>query len=1041
MDIQNRIDIIKKNAYDRKIKLFSFLENYPFYFNDDDTQLSLNDYITNEILTLENNEDKQNNYTYWVNGGLSWYYWYNNMLTVPDLNIDVKNFDNTMSMSISNLKFNYIFNDMNLWNQKIIRLYEFVYYINRILDSYGFNCSIECSNFDYHVNPDGTQEFKSKQLDIKKPPFYNIKLVFNSYQSNEMDISGGATSPKTKKRGFTRSELKKRVLIATRKLKEQNKKNQSIIDREMLILENFKDKLKVATEFNIKTDEDMLKGKILLEFNLELYIPKNNISFDIQKFRNAYLAVNNNNPDIKLIAIKGYKNLPSIYTRQFLNRLNMVGLMTTTILNLSKAETKIEPESELSVDNIRQKIFINQLENLTEKQFDEIKKEIISMNLKLGGLLYNSQPTQFDKNYEDYKQNKSIILIEILEIMIILYNYTYSKIKNFNIFFTDRVNNIKHEYTCKYYVNFIDFIDRYFMTLFRPSVNAFVREINKELYATHKVKLFIAGGDSMRRYVYDSSKTADIDTKLHFKNAQSAPGKQQSKEEIVKSINDIVIKHTVNLRNYFEEYKKTNRVLGTIISEQNKGIKVFTVNDSTLPTGHPCNSYLDVSVDVLINVEKNYQFRNRKIDANKTLPVNLYSIDFRYPVDLTENKNKTITRRNEQHYKRQVALLDIVLSDDKDFDESDFVEVDGIAYASKKFLIKDLETTYNNDEMALGRLSNGKVEKDKIRYTELTNDTDVLHMFTHDARRLYSDAIKNFEEYAILRSDVKEAYDKFINNTNDRLKEIYNKIKLKNHLSKHDISYICSLDKRVIDSIPDELRYIKTLFLSIWNNDIIPRQAGLLLESGIKEQSNEIIPVLIKIKEKQELTIFDFFIIKDNFHKIKSNIRTLGYNDLGFLFEQIINFKINLPFEKLDKYDPHYQQFSEANVNDKENSIYKVFSYLCNTDLNNDEDENNFKHIISYAASSIEKILKSIDPNADFKTSVGNLGIVNTCIVPPQPILSEAEKKAERAAKAKATREANKKAAEKAAAERAAAEAQKAATASAARALRATKRQ
>ena len=70
------------------------------------------------------------------------------------------------------------------------------------------------------------------------------------------------------------------------------------------------------------------------------------------------------------------------------------------------------------------------------------------------------------------------------------------------------------------------------------------------------------------------------------------------------------------------------------------------------------------------------------------MPVNLYSIDFRYPVDLTENKNKTITRRNEQHYKRQVALLDIVLSDDKDFDESDFVEVDGIAYASKKFFSK-----------------------------------------------------------------------------------------------------------------------------------------------------------------------------------------------------------------------------------------------------------------------------------------------------------------------------------------------------------------
>jgi hypothetical protein len=916
------------------------------------------------------------------------------------------------------------------------------------LDSYGFNCSIECSNFDYHVEPDGTQVFNSEQLDIKKRPFYNIKLVFNSYQSNEMDISGGAKPPK---RNLTRSELKRRFSNAATKLKELNKKNQSIIDREMLILENFKDKLKNAMEFNIKDHVDILKGKILLEFNLELFIPKNKIVFNIQKFRNAYLIVNNNNPNKKQIAITGYEKLPPIYARQFLNRLNMFGLMTTTILNLSKAETKIEPESELSIDNIRQKIFTNQLQNLTEKQFNEIKKEIIEMNSKLEGLLYNpsnlkieellynGQPTPFDKNYEDYQQNKSIILIEILEIIIILYNYTYSNIINFNIFFTDRVNNIKHEYTCKYYVNFIDFIDRYFMTLFRPSINAFVREINKELYATHKVKLFIAGGDSMRRYVYDSSKTADIDTKLHFKNAQSAPGKQQSKEDIVKSINDIIIKHTVNLRNYFEEYKKDNRVLGTIISDKNNGIEVFTVNDTTLPTGHPCNKYLDATVDVLINVEKNYQFRNRKIDANKTLPVNLYSIDFRYPVDLIENITIN-TRRFKHHYKRQVALLDIVLSDDKDFDESDFVEVDGIAYASKKFLIKDLETTYNNDEMALGRLSNGKVEKDKIRYTELINNEDVLHMFTADATRLYSDAIKNFEEYAGLRSDVKERYDKFINNTNDRLKEIYNKIKSKNHLSKHDISYICSLDKRVIDSIPDELRYIKELFLSIWNNDIIPRQAGLLLESGINQEGKEIIPVLRKIKEKQELTIFDFFIIKDNFDKIKSDIKEQGYNNLGFLLQEILNFKINLPFEKLDKYDPQYQEFSEKNVNDKENSMYKVFSYLCNTNLNNDEDENNFKHVISYAASSIEKILKSIDPNAVFNPRVRNLGIVNTCIAPP-PTLSEAEKKAERAAKARATREANKKAAEEAAAAKARAETQKSSAATAARAARASKRQ
>ena len=43
------------------------------------------------------------------------------------------------------------------------------------------------------------------------------------------------------------------------------------------------------------------------------------------------------------------------------------------------------------------------------------------------------------------------------------------------------------------------------MTLFRPAINAFIVEINRELFQNHNVKLFIAGGDAMRRYNYDIS--------------------------------------------------------------------------------------------------------------------------------------------------------------------------------------------------------------------------------------------------------------------------------------------------------------------------------------------------------------------------------------------------------------------------------------------------------------------------------------------------------------------------------------------------------
>ena len=90
----------------------------------------------------------------------------------------------------------------------------------------------------------------------------------------------------------------------------------------------------------------------------------------------------------------------------------------------------------------------------------------------------------------------------------------------FNIFFIEKIRENINKYSAinGTYEKFIDYVERWLMSIFRPAINSFIIEINDELYKKYNIKLFIAGGDAMRRYNYNISSTKDIDTKLYIRN-------------------------------------------------------------------------------------------------------------------------------------------------------------------------------------------------------------------------------------------------------------------------------------------------------------------------------------------------------------------------------------------------------------------------------------------------------------------------------------------------------------------------------------------
>lgn len=701
INIQEQVNLFRNKAYQTKKNLFSFLETFKII--EGEHPLAINDYITDKFLLLEKNINNQNEYTYWIDGGLSWYYWYKK-------NLKQANDEEIVSMSICNLKFHYIFNEILSWNNKTKELYFLTIELQKLLKTKGIDSEIVITNFSY--TPNSVPEFDFKySLSPSKEPFFNIKLILKS------DIkSGGAKAPKGK---IDRNLLKlKREAFKKYRAEE-------IKERE---IENFKDGI---SNFNI-SDLPSLHDKIIVEYQLEYFSPNENKNkqkkpLDITLFKDYYI-------DEYESFVEYSSFLSPLFARKLLNRLNLIGMLTYSYLNTARAEI----ESGINIEKIRQTLF-------------------------------------FDKMLDLYDYKPKLMISGTFDTIMKYYEEVFSNFRSYNMFFSEKLENLMLEYNLHNYAKFIDLTDKYFMSIFRPAVNSFIREINSQLMAAHGVKLFIAGGDSMRRYNYDISFTADIDTKLHFKNASGIGGPDDIKASII----NIVIENMVKLRNFLDDNKET--LFHEFISSKNQGIEVFRF----------AFGEREIRINILVEPQKRnnfQQFRSREIKKNEAMPVDLYSLDYRYKITLYDIKNRTNPVLLKEYY-RQIALLDIVLGEDKDFNPNDFIEVNGIAFASREFILKDFYTTYTTEEMALGRISNGKVTKDIIRYNDIKTDN----------REIYKTKIDELLK-EISTIDLTAVYTR-----NNILASLINKILLMERINIYDFIIINNLtndDYKLIANYP-----------------------------------------------------------------------------------------------------------------------------------------------------------------------------------------------------------------------------------------------
>lgn len=162
--IKKKIDInyfVKKFINDGlyiKKKLFEFLETN-----------NINDFIADKIWFMEHLNLINNNYTYWTDGGLSWFY---------NLKNDKFTDEEKFKFMICNLHFYYIFNDKLLSIQKIKELYDLTIIVqNFIKSTLNIDTDIITTNFEYN---NGNFIFNNDENSILKQNILNIKLILKT---------------------------------------------------------------------------------------------------------------------------------------------------------------------------------------------------------------------------------------------------------------------------------------------------------------------------------------------------------------------------------------------------------------------------------------------------------------------------------------------------------------------------------------------------------------------------------------------------------------------------------------------------------------------------------------------------------------------------------------------------------------------------------------------------------------------------------------------------------------------------------------------
>jgi hypothetical protein len=233
--------------------------------------------------------------------------------------------------------------------------------------------------------------------------------------------------------------------------------------------------------------------------------------------------------------------------------------------------------------------------------------------------------------------------------------------------------------------------DQWIMKLMRPYINQCIVNMDQEIAAATggAAKVFIAGGDSMRRYKKNISTTSDIDSKIYL--PAGAP------KAMFDAVHDIVQRRMMGLVTFLIRQKA---------DVFPKGMETIHVkNDTSIPW-----------IQFISHDHNNLQFRLRYNEPNSRIPVDLYSIDYRAYIVVPTSQRPVKIRYH-------IALLDVVIAPYSEKVVPDAIlERFGpsqIPVASLPFLIHDLKHTYENPELAGARYLKNKKNKDMSRYMEL----------------------------------------------------------------------------------------------------------------------------------------------------------------------------------------------------------------------------------------------------------------------------------------------------------------------------------
>ena len=245
----------------------------------------------------------------------------------------------------------------------------------------------------------------------------------------------------------------------------------------------------------------------------------------------------------------------------------------------------------------------------------------------------------------------------------------------------------------------------YVMETLRPMINTCVGMLSNILKEEYKnAFLLIVGGDAMRRYKSDITKTSDIDTKLYYDKTMTV----SKVTSLVNTILAFMSLFTVLLNN---TYKLDQTNVYTLESKSKADYTVY-LPKLRLFDDKETLDYTRNKNSIIIN-----NFRLRYIEASYEFPVNLFSIDFNVPVVIN-----ILNKKQQFRSHITIPVFDLVLQETTHTNTSNIVHNSAhsvVPVASLAFLKEDIRNTYSNVSKTKMRFNNDKVKKDDRRLDEL----------------------------------------------------------------------------------------------------------------------------------------------------------------------------------------------------------------------------------------------------------------------------------------------------------------------------------